>query len=73
MNLSSGKKFTVNTKNNSDKNIYIQSAKLNGKPYKNSFITYNQIMRGGTLEFVMGPQPNKTFGSAKSCRPVSAR
>jgi predicted alpha-1,2-mannosidase len=73
MNLPSGKKFTVIAHNNSSENIFIQSAKLNGKPYQKTFLTYNQIMAGGTLEFVMGSQPNKKFGADKNCRPVSAR
>lgn len=71
INMENGKKFTVIARGNSDKNIYIQSAKLNGKTYKNSFITYDQIMKGGTLEFVMGDKPNKSFGAAKKNRPVS--
>lgn len=73
MKLPANKKFTVVAKNVNDKNIYIQSAKLNGKPYKKSFVTYNQIMQGGTLEFVMSAKPNKAFGTARTSRPVSAR
>lgn len=72
VNLSNGKTFTVIAKGNSDKNVYIKSAKLNGKPYQNSYITYEDIMRGGTLEFVMSSTPNKNFGKAKQHRPVSA-
>ena len=72
VNLSNGKTFTVIAKGNSDKNVYIKSAKLNGKAYQNSYITYEDIMRGGTLEFVMSSTPNKNFGKAKQHRPVSA-
>jgi len=40
-------------------NPYIQSLKLNGKPYTKTYITHRDIMDGGTLEFVMGSQPIK--------------
>lgn len=65
------KTFTILAKNNNDKNIYIQSAKLNGKSYTKSYITYEDIMKGGTLEFIMGNKPNKHFGANKDCRPTS--
>lgn len=72
VNLSNGKTFTVIAKGNSDKNVYIKSAKLNGKAYQKTYITYEDIMRGGTLEFVMSSTPNKNYGKAKQHRPVSA-
>lgn len=57
--------------NNDVNNIYIQSAKLNGKSYTYSYITYKDIMKGGILEFDMGPLPNKQFGAVLKDRPVS--
>lgn len=54
--------FHIIAKNNNDKNIYIQSATLNGKEYKKCFIDYSEIMKGGTLEFKMGAEPNKAWG-----------
>ena len=72
INLSNGKTFTVEAIGNSKDNVYIKSAKLNGKTYTKSYITYNDIMKGGKLTFVMSNKPNKSFGSAKKDRPVSA-
>jgi len=46
--------FIVKAKNLSDKNIYIQSVKLNTKPYSKNYIRYQDIMKGGELVFVMG-------------------
>ena len=66
-----GKSFTIVTKNNSPENLYIQSVELNGKPYSKSYITHPDIIAGGELTFVMGPQPNKAFGSAPEDRPRS--
>lgn len=68
VNVGAGKKFTVVAKNNSDRNIYVQSARLNGKTLKNSYIDFNDIRHGGTLELVMGPKPSK-WGAAPACRP----
>ena len=68
MNVGGGKTFTVVAKNNSDKNIYVQSARLNGKTLKNSYVDFNDIRHGGTLELVMGPKPSK-WGAAAACRP----
>ena len=68
VNVGAGKKFTVVAKNNSDRNIYVQSARLNGKALKNSYIEFNDIRHGGTLELLMGPKPSK-WGAAPACRP----
>ena len=68
VNVGAGKTFTVVAKNNFDRNIYVQSARLNGKTLKNSYIEFNDIRHGGTLELVMGPKPSK-WGAAPACRP----
>lgn len=52
------KSFTVSAKNNSPENMYVQSASLNGKPYTKGYIDYEDIMRGGVLELVMGDSPS---------------
>lgn len=68
VNVGGGKTFTVVAKNNSDKNIYVQSARLNGKTLKNSYVDFNDIRRGGILELVMGPKPSK-WAATTACRP----
>ena len=68
VNVGGGKTFTVVAKNNSDKNIYVQSARLNGKTLKNSYVDFNDIRHGGTLELVMGPKPSK-WATTAACRP----
>jgi predicted alpha-1,2-mannosidase len=57
-----GKTFTIKADNNSLTNIYIQSAKLNGKPYNKCHIDFKDIAEGGTLELTMGNTPNKDWG-----------
>ncbi|MCK7555959.1 glycoside hydrolase family 92 protein [Chitinophaga sedimenti] len=57
-----GARFTVKTRNNSARNVYIQRAWLNGKPYTHSYIDHSSIAAGGTLELEMGATPNKQWG-----------
>lgn len=59
LNLENGKKFTVETINNSSENKYIQTIKLNGKIIERNYIKHSEIMDGGTLIFTMGNLPNK--------------
>jgi predicted alpha-1,2-mannosidase len=55
--------FEVIAKNVSDDNIYIQSAHLDGQPLNQPWIMHNDIVKGGTLVFDMGPRPNKHWGN----------
>jgi predicted alpha-1,2-mannosidase len=72
INLPDQKSFIIETVNNSDKNIYIQSVELNGKAYPKSYIRHQDIMAGGILKFVMGKKPNFKFGASAEARPTSA-
>ena len=63
------KTLVIEAENNGPKNIYIQEVYFNGQPYEKSYITYDELIAGGTLKFVMGPEPNKNFGAAKENRP----
>ena len=58
INLENGKTFKIVAENISDKNIYIQSATLNGQLFNNSFIKHTEIMEGGELIFKMGREPS---------------
>ena len=58
INLENGKTFTVEMVYKSEENIYIKSAKLNGKNYEYSFINHNDIVNGGTLVFEMTKTPS---------------
>ncbi len=68
LNVGGGKTFSVVTKNNSAKNMYVQSVRLNGKSYTKSYIDYADIVKGGTLELTMGAKPSK-WGTAVKDRP----
>jgi predicted alpha-1,2-mannosidase len=66
LHLYNKKDFTIITKNAGNGNIYIKTVKLNGKPYYKNFITYQDIISGSTLEFVMDKNPNKVRGTEKN-------
>jgi putative alpha-1,2-mannosidase len=52
--LDNGKTFTINVKNQSDKNVYIQKMTLNGQPLTGLTIKHSDITNGGELVFYMG-------------------
>lgn len=60
--LTNGKKVEILVKGNGRKNRFIQSLKLNGKFYNKTYITYNELMAGAKLEFLLGDKPNKQWG-----------
>ena len=68
VNVGGGKTFTVVAKNNSDRNVYVQSARLNGRPYAKTYIDFKDITSGGSLELTMGPKPSK-WGTKVQDRP----
>ena len=72
IHLENGNEFTIEAPKVSDKNIYIQSAKLNGKNYDKSFISIDDILAGGKLYLKMGPKPNKAWASDTPSRPKSS-
>ncbi len=63
MHLSNGKTFTMTAENISDRNIYVQSVRVNGKNWESPFLPYGELKDGGSIAFSMGPQPNKEWGT----------
>lgn len=61
ISLSGGKRLTIRAEKLSEKNIYIRSAKLNGKMLQTPFLKNSEIREGGELVFEMSPRPVKSF------------
>ena len=61
LHLDNGNTFTVEAKNQSDKNVYVRKVELNGVLLKKPFITHDQVMNGGKLTFYMSSKPNKNL------------
>lgn len=71
LTLPNGNKFQIIAQGVSDKKRYVKSVKLNGKPYSKMYITHEDIINGGVLEFEMSATPNKKRGLAKADKPYS--
>jgi putative alpha-1,2-mannosidase len=52
--------------------IYVQSVKLNGQPYASTWLPLDALSAGvNRLEFTLGTQPGKTWGTNRAVRPPS--
>ncbi len=59
LHVGDGKRFTMEAKNLSKENMYVEKIELNGQPYDRKFITYDDIINGSTLVFYMTNSPKK--------------
>ena len=59
LTLPGGKVFFIKAPGVSDKKRYVNEVRLNGQPYDKLYLTHSDIMKGGTLEFIMSGTPNK--------------
>ena len=71
LHLENGNKFIINAQNNSKNNVFIESAKLDGNSYRNTYLTYEDIQKGGEINFVLGGFPNKDWGTDLNNTPYS--
>nr|WP_231577823.1 glycoside hydrolase domain-containing protein [Sphingobacterium sp. IITKGP-BTPF85] len=69
--LPNDRQLTIQVKNQAKKNSYIKSIKRNGASYSKSFITYEEVLKGGTIEIEMSSTPNKNWGKAPQDRPIA--
>ncbi|WP_209622295.1 GH92 family glycosyl hydrolase [Saccharothrix coeruleofusca] len=67
--MDNGRKLVVNAPKNSDRNIYVQSLKVNGKKWDKAYLPHSEIANGGTLDFDMGPRPSKWATGADAAPP----
>jgi predicted alpha-1,2-mannosidase len=71
LTLENGKQFTITAKNNSARNYYIQSIRLDGKDYPHNYIRFDDIQAGGEFVFNLGGEPDWKWGSRPENRPYS--
>jgi predicted alpha-1,2-mannosidase len=69
--LPNGRTLEIKAPGVSDKNRYVRKVLLNGQPYEKLYITYSDIMAGGTLEFQMASRPNRSRGTKPADKPYS--
>ena len=60
------RKFSVVANRKSQADVYIQSVRLNGQLLKRTYITHQEVVKGGTLVFTMGNTPNKAWGQVRA-------
>jgi len=71
LHLPDNKTFIVSAPGCSGKNKYIQQAYLNGKPLSGPWYSHTDLMNGGELVLVMGPLPEKNWGTGtQSIQPL---
>lgn len=71
MQLPNGKTLEIKAPGVSDKNCYVHSLKINGKPYDKRYITHNDLLEGGVMEYEMSSSPAKKRGLSRADRPYS--
>ena len=69
--LANGQTLEIKAPKVSDRNRYIQQVRLNGKPLTQAYLTHQQLLQGGTLEFDMSSHPNKKLFQSPNSKPYS--
>jgi len=63
VNLENGKTITINTKNQSKDNVYIQKVTINGIKIHQATFNHSDISNGGTITYYLGSEPNTSWGN----------
>ncbi len=56
-----GEEFIIETRDNEAGNMYIQSARLDGKDLNKAWFYHDELVKGGKLEFDLGPGPARQW------------
>lgn len=57
-----GESFVIEAKHASRRNMYVQSASLNGRILHDFKFPASELLEGGILELEMGAEPNQAWG-----------
>jgi predicted alpha-1,2-mannosidase len=71
LHLENGKTFEIRAAENSKDNLYIQSARLNGRKITRTYLLHEDIVKGGKIELDMGDKPNIKWGTSPADAPYS--
>ncbi len=63
ISLGNGKQLIIETRNNSNRNVFVQSVLFNKRPLPDCWMYRDELMKGGKLIFTMGDQPNSNWGA----------
>ena len=68
VNLENGKIITIDTKNQSKENVYIQKIEINGVEVQSATFKHSDISNGGTITYYLGKEPNINWGKIDSIK-----
>ncbi len=71
LKLSNGNTLEIKANGVSDKKSYVKSLKWNGRKYDKMYLTHEDLLKGGVLEFEMGSSPNRSRGISRQDKPYS--
>jgi predicted alpha-1,2-mannosidase len=71
LQLENGKQLVINAPENSPENLYINSARLNGRTYDKNWLSHSELLKGATIDFEMSAEPNKQKGTKADAFPYS--
>ncbi len=71
VHLENGKKLQINASGNNVNTRYIDGMKMNGKEYSKNYVSFDDLMKGATIDFRMSEEPNKSRGINKEDAPYS--
>ncbi|RYZ25784.1 MAG: glycoside hydrolase family 92 protein, partial [Chitinophagaceae bacterium] len=71
VSLPNKQKLVISSPTNSAATPYIQGVNLNGKQHTKNWVSHTDLLKGGTLQFSMGSQPNKQRGIDAKAYPFS--
>jgi predicted alpha-1,2-mannosidase len=71
VSFDNGKKLVINAPNNRAQNRYVQAVSFNGKPHDKNWLNHFELQKGGTVNFTMGANPNRSRGTTAAAYPYS--
>ncbi|MBJ7903939.1 GH92 family glycosyl hydrolase [Streptomyces sp. DSM 110735] len=70
VHLENGRSLVIKAPRNSDRNVYVQGVRFNGRSWNSTSLPHSLLSKGGVLEFSMGDKPS-SWGAGKDAAPVS--
>ena len=71
LNLENGNQIHIKAANNNQSNRYISSLSVDGQPYTKNYLTYDNLLKGATIDFNMSATPNRQKGINETDFPYS--
>jgi len=71
LHLENGNSVRIEAPDNSQKNIYVDRVRLDGRDWENTWIDYESLQNGAILRFYMSDEPNEQRGTGQANRPYS--